>query len=251
MAVLGIDVNYYHGNIDWVRIKNSGVKFAILRLGYTGYRNVKKKVLDPMFEIYYKNAKAVGLPIGVYYCSRAVTVEEGENEAKFVIEHLKDKQLEYPVYITVEDRYYQAKANKINLTNAIKSFCDILEENNYYVGIYTNWEWLNNKLEVSVLDKYDKWLAEYSNDFNCTYGMWQLANTGNIGGLTNVKLNYAYKNFPFIMVIRGLNGYRRLLINTNKKTKLKLIFKITRMITKTFNKLKKLIVDGCTFSDKC
>ena len=81
--------------------------------------------------------------------------------------------------------------------------------------------------------------------------MWQFTNTGNISGLTNVKLNYAYKNFPFIMVIRGLNGYRRLSINTNKKTKLKLIFKITRMITKTFNKLKKLIVDGCTFSDKC
>lgn len=83
---------------------------------------------------------------------------------------------------------------------------------------------------------------EYSNDFNCTYGMWQLANTGNIGGLTNVKLNYAYKNFPSIMAIKGLNGYLKSSINTNKKTRLKVISKIIKMITKIFNKFKKLVV---------
>lgn len=215
MPTLGIDVSYYQGNIDWMRVKNSGVKFAILRLGYTGYAASKNKTIDPMFETYYKNAKAVGLPVGVYYFSRATTIDEGKNEADFVLKHLAGKQLEYPVYIDVEDNYYQANTNKENLTNAIKSFCNTIESSGYYVGIYANLDWLNNKLNLNELILYDKWVAQWGNNntFKGNYGMWQFSSTGNIGGISPVDLDYAYKDFPNIMKEYGLNGYKKIVLN--------------------------------------
>lgn len=211
MATLGIDVSYYQGNIDWLSIKNSGVKFAILRLGYTGYAASKTKAIDPMFETYYRNAKAVGIPVGAYYFSRATTVEEGINEATFVLKHLEGKQFEYPIYIDVEDTYYQANTSKENLTAAIKAFCATLEDKKYYVGIYASLYWLNNKIDLNQLKVYDKWVAQWSsrNTFGGSYGMWQYSSTGNIGGVTPVDLNYSYKNFPQIMIDYGLNGYKK------------------------------------------
>lgn len=215
MAILGIDVSYYQGNIDWMRVKNSGVKFAILRLGYTGYASAKNKAVDPMFETYYKNAKAVGLPVGVYYFSRATTVEEGVSEANFVLKHLEGKQLEYPVYIDVEDNYYQANASKANLTDAVKAFCNTLEAKKYYVGIYANVYWFNNKLNLNELVLYDKWVAQWNttNTFKEKYGMWQFSSTGNVGGISPVDLDYAYKDFPAIMKEYGLNGYTKIIEN--------------------------------------
>lgn len=211
MATLGVDVSYYQGNIDWVSLKNSGVKFAILRIGYTGYASSKTKAVDPMFEVYYKNAKAVGIPVGAYYFSRATTVDEGINEASFVLKQLEGKQFEYPIYIDVEDNYYQDKVSKDSLTSAVKAFCKTIEDKKYYVGIYANLYWLNNKLNLNELKQYDKWVAQWSskNTFKGSYGMWQYSSTGNVGGLTPVDLNYSYKNFPQIMIDYGLNGYKK------------------------------------------
>lgn len=209
MAISGIDVSYYQGNIDWVSLKNSGVQFAILRLGYTGYASSKTKALDPMFEVYYRNAKAVGIPVGVYYFSRATTKEEGISEANFVLQHLQGKQLEYPVYIDVEDTYYQANTNIANLTSAVKAFCDTIESKKYYVGIYASLNWFNTKLNLNELTLYDKWVAQWGNvnTFRGPYGMWQYSSTGSIANVNPVDLNYAYKDFPKIMKEYGLNGY--------------------------------------------
>ncbi len=211
MAVLGIDISYYQGNIDWFKVKASGIKFAILRLGYTGYGSGKNKVLDPMFETYYNNAKAVGIPVGVYYFSRAVTIEEGISEANFVIKNLQGKKLEYPVYIDVEDEYYQANATRENLTNAIKAFCQTIQDQNFYVGIYASLYWFNTKLILGQLTSYDKWVAQWTdvNTFSSEYGMWQFSSTGNLGGINPVDLDYAYKDYPAIMIEKGLNGFSK------------------------------------------
>lgn len=156
-----------------------------------------------------------------------MTVDEGINEAKFVIEHLKGKCLEYPIYVEVQDTYYQEKTTKINLTDVVKSFCETLENNNYYVGIYTSLDWFNNKLDSIALEKYDKWIAQSSNinTFNTKYTMWRFSSQEKIGGLININLNCCYKNFPFIIVTKGLNGYTQLLKNNNKTKKTTLIFK--------------------------
>jgi len=143
MKIFGIDISVYQKGISLSKAKNEGVKFAILRAGYTGYGNGVSKAKDTEFETHYKNAKNNGLGVGAYWFSRATTYENGKAEAKYMYENcLKGKQFEYPIYIDVEDGYYQSKAGKTAVTDAIKGFCEYLEAKGYYVGIYANSNWL-------------------------------------------------------------------------------------------------------------
>ena len=61
----GIDVSTYQGDINWSAVKNSGIKLAIIRAGYG--KEISQK--DNKFDRNYENAKAVGMPIGVYWYS--------------------------------------------------------------------------------------------------------------------------------------------------------------------------------------
>ncbi len=87
LSLKGIDVSKYQGEINWEKVKDSGIQFAIIRAGY-GKETYQK---DPKFETNYNNAKAVGIPIGVYWYSYAATIEEGEDEAKACLENIKEK----------------------------------------------------------------------------------------------------------------------------------------------------------------
>ena len=61
MAIKGIDVSQWQGNINWTKVKSDGIKFAILREGY-------RKTVDNKFIQNVKNAKTVGVPlVGVYH----------------------------------------------------------------------------------------------------------------------------------------------------------------------------------------
>ena len=97
MSYKGIDVSVWNGTIDWKKVKTAGIQFAMLRGGYG--TNGK----DSKFEQNYKNAKAVGIPIGVYHYSYAKTVKAAEQEAKLCLSYIKGKQLEYPVAFDIED----------------------------------------------------------------------------------------------------------------------------------------------------
>ena len=76
--VFGIDISYYQAGMDLAQAKSEGVKFAILRAGYTGYGNGVSKAKDTAFETHYKNAKSNGLGVGAYWYSRATTYENGK-----------------------------------------------------------------------------------------------------------------------------------------------------------------------------
>ena len=95
----GIDVSKYQGNIDWVKVKNSGVKFAIIRAGY-GRETYQK---DPFFETNYANAKAAGVPVGVYWYSYASSPSDAFTEADTCIKIISGKQYEWPIYYDIED----------------------------------------------------------------------------------------------------------------------------------------------------
>ena len=97
----GIDISTFQGKLseqDWRNIKNSGIDFAIIRIGYTGYGVNKSKQKDDQFENNYTQCKKIGMPVGVYWYSCAVTEEEAIEEAKLTLKYLEGKQLEYPVY---------------------------------------------------------------------------------------------------------------------------------------------------------
>lgn len=213
--VFGIDISAYQKGIDLSRAKGEGVAFAILRAGYTGYGNGVSKAKDTSFEAHYANAKANGLGVGAYWYSCATTYENGRAEAEFMYNNcLKGKSFEYPIYIDVEDGYYQAKAGKGAVTSAIKGFCEYLEAKGYYVGIYANTNWFNNYINTNELARYDKWVANWgtSRPSNPSGGLWQFGGetnkirTNKVAGMT-VDQNYAFYDYPSIMKSKGLNGF--------------------------------------------
>ena len=215
--VFGVDISVYQKGINLSKAKNEGVKFAILRAGYTGYGNGVSKAKDTEFETHYKNAKANGLGVGAYWFSRATTYENGKAEAEYMYKNcLKGKQFEYPIYIDVEDTYYQSKAGKKAITNAIKGFCEYLEGKGYYVGVYANSNWFRNYIDSSIPSKYDCWVANWgtSNPSTPAHGMWQfggetnMIRTNKIAGYV-CDQNYAYKDYPNIMKNCGLNGFTK------------------------------------------
>lgn len=213
--VFGIDISVYQKGINLAIAKKQGVKFAILRAGYTGYGNGVSKAIDTQFNTHYKNAKANGLGVGAYWYSCATTYANGKAEAEYMYNNcLKGKQFEYPIAIDVEDTYYQAKAGKTAVTNAIKGFCEYLEAKGYYVCVYANSNWFQNYINTSALSKYDKWVASWSKSkpSSPAGGLWQfggetnLLRSNKIAGMT-VDQNYAYYDYPAIMKSKGLNGF--------------------------------------------
>ncbi len=208
----GIDLSVFQGDFDFKIAKDDGVKFAILRAGYTGAINQKIKMVDPNFEVNYRKAKQEKIAVGAYWFSRATSYNDGVEEAKFMYERcLKGKKFEYPIAIDVEDNIYQRKAGKKAVTDAIKGFCEYLESKGYYVSIYASVNWFRNYIQTSRLNRYDKWVADWAM-VRPTYpkgGMWQFAGGKSqpIAGIDCDK-DYAYKNYPQIMQRRKLNGFK-------------------------------------------
>lgn len=211
---LGIDISSYQRGIDLKLAKSEGVKFVILRGGFTGWGTGVSYNKDSCFEEFYSTCKSLDIPVGVYWYSCANTKEKGINEANFLYENcLKGKRFQYPIYIDVEDSHYQI--NNINgTTEAIKGFCETLENKGYYVGIYANTNWFNNYIKTSELTMYDKWIASWGT-IRPSYpsgGMWQFG--GEVNKIRSNKIanmivdqDYSYLDYPEIIMNKKLNGY--------------------------------------------
>lgn len=197
----------------------------MLRAGFTGSSNGVSKAVDSSFKKHYKNAKANGIGVGAYWFSRATSYDKGKLEAEYMYKNcLKGKTFEYPIAIDVEDSVYQSKASKSAVTNAIRGFCDYLESKGYYTSIYANSYWFKNKMNLSKLKSYDKWVANWgtSNPSSPSHGMWQFGGSTNelrsnkIAGMV-VDQDYAYKDYSKIIKEAGLNGFKK--TTTSKKEK--------------------------------
>lgn len=205
----GIDVSYYQGIIDWQAVKETGlVKFAIIRAGYGRYANQK----DSQFERNYAGAKAAGIPVGAYWYSYAMSVEEAREEAQACMQVLKGKRFEYPVYFDFEDSR-QINLGKTVLTGICEAFCDTLEKAGFFAGVYASTYWFKHNLDYPYLaDRYTIWLADFRKDYdrNIVRDIHQYTSSGRIAGIPyRVDLNVCDRNFPAIIKARGLNGYSK------------------------------------------
>lgn len=205
MEFRGIDVSKWQGNIDWNRVKASGVDFAILRAGY-GSVSFQK---DVTFEDNYQNAKAAGVPVGAYHYSYAKDIAGAKREAQTFLEWIKGKQFEYPVVFDIEESAtYNLGRNTVS--EIIKTFCSIVEAAGYYVSVYTNKNWLDHVVSDEVKSKYDTWLAQWTStpSYVGPYGMWQYTSSGTVDGISGrVDMDIAYKNYPEIIKRKQLNGW--------------------------------------------
>lgn len=193
---VGIDVSYFQNNIDWEKVKNSGVDFVMLRLGFRGYSGEGKLVVDEKFHQYIQEAQTAGLDTGVYFFSQAITEDEAREEAQFVYEQCKDYELACPVVFDTEkikgDTARTDELQPEQLTNITIAFCEKIKEYGYEPMIYANAKWLTTKLQLERLLDYSVWYADYQENplYPYTFEMWQYTESGQVDGIEgNVDIN--------------------------------------------------------------
>lgn len=201
----GIDVSKYQGNIDWEKVKNTGIEFAVIRAGYGKFDFQK----DEKFEQNYSGAKNAGIPVGAYHYSYAKTVEDARLEAEVFLNWIRGKQFEYPVALDIEEKAQSDKGRQF-VSDVIRAFCETVENAGYYVCVYANKYWYDNFIDDDCKKKYDAWVAQWadSNTYAGNYGMWQYSSQGSVDGISGrTDLDEAYKDYPEIMRSKGLNGF--------------------------------------------
>ena len=197
-AHFGIDVSKYNGDIDWMKVKDNGVEFAIIRCGYRG-ASTGAIVVDPYFAANMEGAAAAGIPVGVYFFTQALNPVEAVEEASAVLSLIKPYSVEYPIFIDSESAGGRGRADSLPATdrsNAVEAFCETIKSSGYKAGIYASRNWFNNRLDVTTFAKSDViWLAEYSDSpsYTGTYQMWQYSSAGRIDGIEGrVDMDLSY-----------------------------------------------------------
>lgn len=201
----GIDVSVHNGSIDWNRVKNDGIGFAVLRAGYGKLASQK----DKKFEDNYNGAKAASIPIGAYWYSYAKTVDEARQEAETCITILRGKQFEYPIFFDVEEKA-TLNTGKSNCSAMIRAFCETLENAGYWVGLYVSRSVLQTYVEDDIRKRYSIWAAEWGSKLNYSgeVGMWQKTDKGKVAGISGaVDLDECYVDYPVVVKAAGKNGY--------------------------------------------
>lgn len=207
MSYKVIDISEHNASIDFNKLD---VDAVILRAGYRGYGDSGSLITDKKFKQYTKAANKIGIPVGVYFYSQAITSAEARAEAKYVINLIKDYRIDLPVYFDVEyaeskgnfvGRLYKAKLSKDKLTKIAKAFCDTVLVYGYEAGVYANYDFFKNKLNTTRLKAYSLWIAHYSvkeapKVTGAKFDMWQYTNDGKPKGVTGMAdMNRLYKDF--------------------------------------------------------
>lgn len=190
----GVDVSAFQGNIDWQKVKDSGISFALIRMGYRGYES-GKLVEDEYAQKNLEGATAVGMPIGIYFFSQALNTKEAQEEIDFMLKVLGEYEVQMPVILDWEIPAADARTAKMDartLTDIQLYFCQTMEEKGYTPMIYFNWHQSNTLLYLSELERYPFWLALYSDRMNYPWkvDMWQYTCEGRVPGIPgNVDIN--------------------------------------------------------------
>ncbi len=197
----GIDVSTWNGDIDWYSVKESGIDFVIIRVGFRGY-SYGTLYEDDMFETYLSGAKAAGLKVGLYFYTQAVSEYEAVEEASLCLELLDGRSLNYPIFIDMEDAGSDyARTNGLTnsqRTTIINAFCDTIRSGGYRAGLYANKYYLTSMIYTSQLSSSTRiWIAHYTSsshpEYQEMYDMWQYSSTGSVPGIYgSVDLNISY-----------------------------------------------------------
>ncbi len=201
----GIDVSIFQGNPDWLKVRTDGVNFAIIKASQG--RSVSDQYYmfaDSKFKYNIVNAHKNGIACGVYHYLTAQTVDEAYKEADYfisVIEPYRDKITLWAAVDVEEDKYLPR--DKKLLTDIVKAFCERVKQKGFRSMIYTNRNYLTNRLIYSALGGIDIWQAHWSsskpNDVGNMLKIWQYSSKGRVNGIIgDVDMNYGYFTMPII-----------------------------------------------------
>ncbi len=193
-SIRGIDVSEFQRKVDWQAVKNSGVEFVMLRVGFRGYGSGKLNA-DAYAIANYRGAKAAGLKIGLYFFSQAITPAEAREEANYLLGFTDGWELDMPVVFDWE--YIKADARTGNmdartLTDCTIAFCETIQAAGLEPMVYFNKNQAKNLMHLEELVEYPFWLAWYSDQMDYPYyvEMWQYTDSGKVDGIKgNVDIN--------------------------------------------------------------
>ena len=211
-----IDVSRYQGTIDWAQVAVAGYKGAMLKTVSTNKKFSKRAdglYIDPAFEANYRNAKAAGLDVGVYYYTYVTNKDMVNAELSLLRQAVYGKELTLPVAVDVEDNKL-VSLDKQDLTDLTAYALHEVEQMGFYAQLYTYTSFAKAHLFVggAALHPYDVWLADYTGkapNVDFKYNAHQHTSKGRVPGISgNVDLNVTTVNYPKIIRKKGLTRLR-------------------------------------------
>ena len=185
----GIDVSSFQGVIDWEKVRASGIRFAMVRLGFRGYGQAGNMVEDEFARRNLEGAKKAGLEVGAYFFSQATTIDEVDDEIFFFMKTLGDFELTMPIVLDWEiANPTEGRTNGVDrrmLTDMLRYFCDEMSGRGFDPMIYFNWTQASKMLYLNELEDYPFWLALYQDRMTFPYRveMWQYTSEGSVPGI--------------------------------------------------------------------
>ncbi|MEG7531919.1 MAG: GH25 family lysozyme [Hungatella sp.] len=178
------------GGIDWEKVAADGVKFAMVRLGYY-------KDMDPYFAMNLEGAAANGIKTGVFLYTQALDVATAINEAKYVLELVREYPISYPIAYDVESQHMlDSGLSKQQITDQVNAFCKTISDAGYHPIVYANQEWLSNHMDTAQIP-YDIWYARYGtiNKYQ-NRTIWQCTDNGTVAGIQgNVTIEFSFTDY--------------------------------------------------------
>ena len=210
----GIDVSEHNGTINWQSVKDAGIDFAILRVGFAGDTSGGR--LDNYFKRNVSECERLGIPYGVYLYSYARNEDEAQAEARLMLSALKGHSPALPVYYDLEERKTNADGSPMwtpfndpsKLASIAKTFCGQIAAAGYKPGIYANVNWFKNYLTdpCFLSSGWSIWTAQYwyggrydeclglTPDAPAKYDCWQYSARGSVPGVSgDVDVNYWFR----------------------------------------------------------
>lgn len=190
-SMIGIDVSHHQGDIDWQKVKESGITFVMVRLGYRG---IGDGILytDRYAEENLTGAREAGLMVGAYFYSQATTAAEAREEAAYALKILGDFRLDLPLSLDWEIARRTENVDGDTATELTQAFCEMVRVAGYEPMIYFNSDQATNLLDMNRLTQYIWWLAMYTHkeNFPCHFDVWQYTDSGRVPGISGkVDLN--------------------------------------------------------------
>lgn len=192
-TLIGIDVSNHQGDIDWESVKNNGVEFVFIRIGF-GHNREAKIMEDEKFRQNLEGARNVGLKVGLYFYSYATEIWEAEEQANWIVKTLNGEKIDLPIVFDYETwkSFPTYNINIVDLNKVAKRFLDILHDNGYEGMNYSSKYYLNT---IWNLSEYPTWLAHYvsKTNYDKDFKVWQFSNTGEVPGINGfVDLDVLY-----------------------------------------------------------
>lgn len=188
-SLQGVDVSSHDGYIDWSKAKKAGIEFAYIRVGYTGWEtgDIHK---DQYFDYNIKSAKENGIQVGVYYFSQATSIEEVREEADFVLENIKDYEIDLDVCYDIEKAGEGLgrvdDLSKETWTQNAVTFLHMIENHGYRGMNYNSTYNFPKYFLLEYTQEFDTWVAHYGVDYptyQYEFTIWQYTDSGTVDGI--------------------------------------------------------------------